>query len=118
MPDKSTVHVAGVPDWNNYIEIPKNNLSTTNTEFTVNSDGLLRVLLYSVSALEEFSIDDVLMTALVNSFTNLGGYAVGFIPIRKGKHYMRTSSTPSRCKNILFWPYSNTEITEFQCIKY
>lgn len=119
LPDKSKVHIAGVPDLPNYIEIPKTNLSTTNTTFTVNSDGLLRVLLTQYGgALEEFMIDDILMTALINAFTSYQGFAVGFIPIRKGTHTMRTSSSPSRCVNLLFWPYKDTEIAEIQAIKY
>lgn len=113
------MHVAGVPDLSNYIEIPKTNLSTTNTTFTVDSDGLLRVLLTQWGgALEEFMIDDILMTALINAFTNYQGYGVGFIPIKKGTHTMRTSSSPSRCVNLLFWPYTDTEIAEMQAIKY
>ena len=113
------MHIAGVPDLPNYIEIPKTNLSTTNTTFTVNSDGLLRVLLTQYgSAIEEFMIDDVLMTAMINSFTNYQVFGVGFIPIRKGTHTMRTSANPSRCVNLLFWPYKDTEIAEIQAIKY
>lgn len=119
LPNKNTIHVAGVPDLYNFEIIPKTNLSTTNTPFTVDKDGLLLVQMASYGgALEEFMIDDVMMNALVNSFTTYNGWSVGTIPIRKGTHYMRTSTIPNRTHQIVFFPYKNTNLTEIKAIKY
>ena len=101
-----------------FVEIPKNNLSTTNTPFTVNADGLLRVLFYTHGgAIEQFCVDDILMATHLGS-SNYDVYGVGFFPIRKGTHYMKVSSNPGRCANILFFPYKNTSITTNNVIKY
>ena len=69
-------------------------------------------------ALEEFMIDDILMNALVNSFTTYNGWSAGTIPIRKGTHYMRTSAAPNRTYQIIFFPYENTNLTDIKAIKY
>lgn len=121
LPNKNTIHIAGVPDLYNFEIIPHTTLSTTNTPFTVDKDGLLLVQMSSNgSALEQFIIDDVLVAALVNSFTNTNykGWSVGTVSIRKGTHYMRTSSASNRIYQIVFFPYENTNLTEIKAIKY
>ncbi|MBR2008283.1 MAG: tail fiber protein [Alistipes sp.] len=119
IPNQNNVHVAGVPNLNNFEIIPKTSLSTTNTPFTVDKDGLLLIQMASYGgALEQFMIDDVLMMGLINSFTTYNGWSVGTIPIRKGTHYMRTSAAPNRTYQILFFPYENTDITDTRIIKY
>ena len=79
----------------------------------------MRVLIHTYGgALEEFCVDDTLMCSIINSFTNYSGYGVGFIPITKGVHVMRTSAAPNRIENIIFYPFMKTGISEYKYIKF
>ena len=109
----------GIPNLAGYQVISTSNLSTSNTNFTLDKDYLVRVLFaITGTAVEDFFLDDCLMTAFSGGFQSLISHGVGFLALPKGTHRMRTSSTPSRTTNIIKYPFYKTTLANQWLIKY
>lgn len=99
---KETVVGWGMPDYSAGISL--SGWQATNTNFTVPCAGYIQVFMATVGgALETFYIDDIPCCAIINSFTNYVGNAVGGRFIEGGVHTFR-SATPSRTQSVIFYP--------------
>lgn len=99
---KETIVGWVIPDYSAGISL--SGWQATNTDFTVPCAGYIQVFMATVgSALDTFYIDDIPCCAIVNSFTNYVGDAVGGRFIEGGVHTFRCFA-PSRTQSVIFYP--------------
>lgn len=101
---------AGIPDYTAGVAL--SGWTTTNTEFTVPSNGYIHIVTEVYGGwVEWFYVDDMLVCA-GNSMQDVAAFttaACGGIFIKRGTHTFRTSGAPARIKSVTFYPLKGDE---------